>query len=238
MEDGAVIHEGYLDGISVKPGETVVYQMPMPFLNREEGVNYHLNLLFRLNEDSEYEKAGYIQAMEQLAFEMVASKKFVFDESLTMSVYEKKMVMEVASADFNATISKTSGDITSYRINDYEILRKPVKLNLWRAETDNDRGLSNFDNKYRRFAIDETYKKAMDSYSASGFKIDKGDKLVTVSFIRKVKGMRKGVATTYTFDGTGNVEISIACEPTKEMTRLGTTMAFSKDWSELMYYGR
>ena len=238
LEDGAIIQNGTIDIPNIKPFESREVTIPFEAFDKEGGALYHLNLYMILVKDEPYEKAGYIQAMEQMAFAVEGVKALSETLDIPIRVDDKQLKIELSSHEFSATISKTSGDITSIRIKDHEILRKPVKLNLWRPETDNDRGFSNFKPKLKKYSIDTTYKKASMTYKASRYDIEDFNTTVTIKVYRKVKGFKGFVETEYTFDGEGNFEVSLEGTPKKELVRFGTTLAISKEWSSFLYFGK
>jgi hypothetical protein len=60
--------------------------------------------------------------------------------------WEQFELARIPTMDFSeyAGVDTRDGAITSLRFGGVEFLRSPLRLNLWRAATDNDRGLANF----------------------------------------------------------------------------------------------
>lgn len=238
LEDGAVIQNGVIDSRSIKPSETVSIVVPIEPFRKEIGVNYHLNIFFVLKEDNLYEKAGFIQGMEQLTLEKIGIKEFSFVSEIPVSYRDKKIKIEVYSEQFVATIAKATGDITSLKFGQMELLKKPLTLNFWRPITDNDRGLSNYQPRLRKFIVDFTGFKATNSYTMHHYTIQEEKNTVLITVYRSVKGFKGFVETSYQFDGEGNVEISVRGISKKELVKFGTSFGVSKDWSSYLYFGR
>jgi len=123
LEDGAVIQHGVIDSVSVKPFETTQVTMPIEPFRKEVGVYYHINIYFVLKKDNAYEKVGFIQAMEQLEMEKIGIKEYHFVSEIPVTYHDKKLKLEVYSEQFTATISKSTGDITSLRFGQFELLK-------------------------------------------------------------------------------------------------------------------
>jgi beta-galactosidase len=238
LEDGAIIQEGLIESYDIGPMETKEVEVPIEAFRKEPGALYHLNIYLVLKEDCAYEKAGFIQGMEQLELTVFGEKPLIEEADIPLKFNDKQLKIEVMSSEFSASISKLNGDITSMRIKNQEILRKPIRLNLWRAETDNDRGLSNFNAKLRSYTIDTTYKKAMEDYKVVRYEINDLMTKIEIAVFRKVAGFIGLFETDYIFDGEGNIEIKQKATPKKEMVRFGTTLAINKEWSSFMYFGK
>jgi len=238
LEDGAVIQHGVIDSVSVKPFETTQVTIPIEPFRKEVGVYYHINIYFVLKEDNAYEKVGFIQAMEQLEMEKIGIKEYNFVSEIPVSYHDRKLKLEVYSEQFTATISKATGDITSMRFGQFELLKKPMTLNLWRPTTDNDRGFSNFKPKLRKLAVDFSLLHATNSYSLHHYKVIEENHTIVLQIYRKVKGFKGYVLTTYQFDGEGNVEISLKGTPNKNLIKFGTSFGVSKAWNSYLYFGR
>lgn len=238
LEDGAVIQNGVIDSVSVRPFETKTVHIPLEPFRKEIGVHYHVNLYFVLKEDSVFEKAGYILGMHQIEMEKIGVKEFNFVSEIPVSHRDKKLKLEVFSTEFSASISKATGDITSLRIGAFEVLKKPMTLNFWRPITDNDRGLSNFVPGLKWLFVDEQGKYATQNYKVHHYKVEEDYHGIKVHMYRTVNGFKGFVDTTYHFDGEGNVDISMKGTPLKPLVKFGVSFGADIHWSSYLYFGR
>ncbi|CAN6615916.1 hypothetical protein TRVA0_006S02102 [Trichomonascus vanleenenianus] len=98
-----------------------------------------------LAEDTAWEKSGYEVAFDQfdLTKEFVKAKN---DKTLQPVACSKdnKLVVELQAGDFTIVLSKVTGEITSVKKEERELLIQGPKLAFWRAPTDNDRGLEGY----------------------------------------------------------------------------------------------
>jgi len=238
LEDGGMIQEGRIEDIDVHGLSKQRVRIPFQTFEKGEGILYHLNIFCRLKEDNTYGTKGDIIAKEQLAFDVIGEKTPEILSDEPMVVKGKQFKVEVIGKHFNIVISKKSGDIISYRHDENELLRKPIRLNLWRAETDNDRGLTNMNSRAKKAAIDTRYKEASESYTLKNYEIEEGPDQVLITLYRQVKEMKGPLITIYTVYGDGSMDIELAATPKKELVRFGITMGIDKELTDIAYFGK
>lgn len=238
LEDGAVLQGGNIYFDSIKSYESKQILVPYDTFEKQPGTLYHLNIFYVAKEQSDIYEVGEIVGREQLSFEVEGIREQMLFSDIPVSVQDKKIKLEIVSKEFNATISKKTGDIISYRIHDQEILRKSIRMDFWRAMTDNDRGYANFKPNLTTIINDYTYKKAHENYTLSSYEIEDNIGEVSIKVKRKVKGFKGFVETVYQFDGEGNIQISLKGIPKKDLVKFGMTMGISQDWNQFMYFGR
>lgn len=122
--------------VDVKPGEKKKIKLD---LGQAPDTEWYLNIMFETKEKTLWAKAGHI----------VAKKQFVVNEHKLpkanlqkedMSVNINYGTVSVNGGDFEVCISRRNGAIYSIKKAGQELLASEVKLNFWRALTDNDRG--------------------------------------------------------------------------------------------------
>lgn len=138
VEDGKVIRSGSIDGLKIEPQGNQVIAINDKIDSPVQGADYYINFSFRQKEDTPWAKAGYEVASEQI--KLASSPKPIFVANEGNIVYnETPTAYIVKGQNFEATFSKETGTIASYKLNGVTLLTKGPELNLFRTPTDNDK---------------------------------------------------------------------------------------------------
>lgn len=138
--DKAVLREELFD-IAVAPGETKLVDLE---LNRVINTEWYLNLEVRLREDTPWAVAGHVIAWEQFVVNEFALPETDACGSEKLLVTDTYGTLRIMSDDLSVAFNRRSGKLMSMKCQGEEQLSDQVRLNFWRATTDNDRG--NFQN--------------------------------------------------------------------------------------------
>ncbi len=135
--DKGVLREGTLD-VELAPNQKTVVDLE---LNRITNTECYLNLEFRTKEDNAFSEAGHIVAEEQFVineFENTYDELETDEELIVADTYGS---LRIIGEDINIRFEKRErNQLYSIKVGGEELLQAPVRLNFWRALTDNDRG--------------------------------------------------------------------------------------------------
>lgn len=137
-EDGKVILSGNLEELNLNAQENKVIAVSDAQVKRIPGAEYFINFSFRLKGDTEWEKAGYEVASEQLKLSGSAKPAFELAQGI-INLAETSEAYIVKGQNFEATFSKKEGTLSAYNLNDAPLISKGLELNVFRAPTDNDK---------------------------------------------------------------------------------------------------
>ncbi|MEY8708124.1 glycoside hydrolase family 2 TIM barrel-domain containing protein [Bacteroides faecichinchillae] len=138
MEDGKVLSSGNLDELQLDAQGSKVITIVDPVLTKVPGAEYFIKFSFCQKKDTDWEKAGYEVASEQI--KIADSEKPVFKaENGEISCTETEKGYLVKGERFEATFSKEEGTISSYVLDGVPLISKGLELNVFRAPTDNDK---------------------------------------------------------------------------------------------------
>ncbi len=105
------------------------------------GVEYWLDIVFRLKQATPWADAGHEIAWEQFsANQAVPLPAVKTDEIPTLKLAENDQKATVAGRNFTVRIDKNTGWIVSLKQQGTELIHSPLRPDFWRAPTDNDRG--------------------------------------------------------------------------------------------------
>ncbi|MBN2796905.1 MAG: DUF4981 domain-containing protein [Clostridia bacterium] len=197
-------------------------ELSYPVEIHDEG-EYILEITVHLKHDTLWEKAGYEIAFEQFILQKRKPEKPQY-APIEYSLEEDR----ISIPGFGFIHLKT-GDYH------HPSFLEPLKMNFWRAKTDNDRGYSNFSKKYGHLILDHTCEKASKNYSVKSYEIQNQNHL-SIIITQKVPGFVE-LTRHYVFTRKG-VEVTMTGTPKKALDRFGTTFILQEDMPQLKWYGR
>ncbi len=122
--------------VDLAPGEKKNVHLSVSAAPDEE---WYLNVIVELRESTAWAKAGHAVANAQFVVNEYKNKKHEIAGEETVCSLNYGSVT-VKSGDLQAAFSRRNGALYSLKKNGKEYLVSEVKLNFWRALTDNDRG--------------------------------------------------------------------------------------------------
>jgi beta-galactosidase len=139
--DGTVLERGSLAPLSIGPGEATLLHVPFEAPETAPGVEYWLELSFRLSQGTPWVEAGHEVAWEQ--FKLPFKTPGVLNEALVEDLPKLKLSrgffnIKVRGKGFTIVWNKKRGVITSWQQDGVELINEGPNLNIWRAPTDND----------------------------------------------------------------------------------------------------
>ena len=232
---GKEIRSGKVDGFNAAPSSEMEVTIPYEIdkLPDEECV---LTISFFTKSDKPWSKAGYEQAWDQFILRDAPERKEYPADGLLQSKQSGSTVT-VSGENFEAVIS--GGALSSLKYKGREMIFTPLRPNVYRALTDNDRGVFNFVPKLLSLCPNLRWKKANNKIKAAGTSIEGGKGNEIVVNVTWHVGMCKNVKTTYRFYPSGAVKVTHTMTPTgMDALRIGMSMALPREYDHISWYGR
>lgn len=162
LKDGEIVHEIELDEISLAPGKTGSFELPVP---TEKMAGEYVNIVsFHLKENRDYAVRGHEVAFGQFAYvveDSIPDPEYGQIDDWSSAFYETMIGDQnagVKGSNFRVLFSPGQGSLTSYVYDDKEYIvgaRVPMP-NFWRAPVDNDLG-SIMPQRYAQWKIASMY---------------------------------------------------------------------------------
>lgn len=122
--------------VDVAPGEKKKIKLD---LAEAPDTEWYLNVMFETKESANWAKAGHIVAKKQFVInEHKLKKTDLRQEDMTVNI--NYGTVSVKGGELEVCLSRRNGAAYSIKHKGKELLKSEVKLNFWRALTDNDRG--------------------------------------------------------------------------------------------------
>ena len=135
--DKGIFREG-TEIIDLEPQDKKVVDLE---LNRVSNDECYLNIEFRTKEDNLWSKAGHPVAKAQFVINEFENTYDELEEDLPLLVDDTYGSLRIISDDAIIRFERRErNQLYSIKIGNEELLQQPMRLNFWRALTDNDRG--------------------------------------------------------------------------------------------------
>lgn len=252
LRNGAVMAEGTLPAMAIKPDQTKAVKIPLPAFDRNDGNAYHLSVYAYATEGDDIIPAGHEVAREQFALSTPAYAKSI-DELWNASVTDGKAMAapsfenksdrknrdEVVIRTANGVtvkFRKSNGDLTDYSLDGHRLLAgNPTPL-FWRAPTDNDfgEGIQVRSNVWRSAG----YNRRLVNMDVT----TEGNKVIVTSKYR-LPDVNSDYTLRYTVFPNGSLGVDASFTPDNakalpEMMRFGIITQTPKDMDNFAWTGR
>ncbi len=236
LHDGHAVRTGQVDDINVAPQQKQTVTLNLGDMSTPG--YWHLNVSYALREAEPMLEAGHVVAAQQ--FELAkghhCSANCPMKKTANVpTITKNKNVDYVISDDnFNIVVDWKTGYITSYVVDNNELLEAPLRPNFWRAPTDNDYGAG----------LQQRYKVWHDPVmKLNSLDVEPGDGAVNVTATYDMPEAKATLTIAYRINGRGEIHAteSLATTPNAEVAnlfRFGMRMTMPKAYDRVNYFGR
>ncbi len=140
-EDGRIVKEGKIDIPCVLPHESFSAELDMCLSSMTAGARYHLNVHYLKDGKKVHTKQFYLGKLKPS--EAFAPREFSYNVSV------KDYILKVSAKDFSAEFEK--GMLSKLECGGNVLIDRPMKLNFFRAHTDNDGIIGRFGRHYEKW---------------------------------------------------------------------------------------
>ena len=137
--DGAILQNGKLGTLDLLPGEDSIVIIPIKQIRPTANTEYFLRISFHERVNRLWADAGFEVAKEQFKIPLISVVKPARKSGATLvNLSENDTYYQLQTKEVNLQISKESGLLVSYKMNQNEMIKSAFQPNFWRAQTDND----------------------------------------------------------------------------------------------------
>ncbi|KKM26569.1 hypothetical protein LCGC14_1583480, partial [marine sediment metagenome] len=251
LKNGKEEATGIISNVSVAPYASQKVQIKMPELSDPEA-EYLLNIYAKTNKESPLVPTDYEVAYAQ--FQITEFTPPAFENNTEgLSVIKKDSIITITGEGFEIGINSNTGILTSLDYGNGNLILQGMKVNFWRAPTDNDYGY-NMPKKLGTWKeATETQKmtglqlnsknqeKAMDALKLSENPFQVKDKLeITATFDLPSVGGETTIS--YAVNNKGELMVSTRLTGIDQnqpiLPRFGNNLIIDKAYDRVQWYGR
>ncbi len=254
---GREIQAGEMPVPDLAPRDSARISIPVKAFRPEPGVEYFLELSFRLKQDLPWAKKGHEIAWDQ--FQLPDSAPALADKNPDfpkLDLKETDSLAVVTGKNFEAGFDKKNGTLASLKLEGTELVESPLRPDFWRAPTDNDRGrkMANLhsdkeNGKEKKDQFGKTHKtqgvwkKAHEGAEVKSFVVTpmNDGRSVKVAVTLGLPGVNAQWTTLYTVFGNGEVAVEASFAPPDAelpaLPRLGMQMTLPAGFDRITWFG-
>jgi beta-galactosidase len=237
LADGVPMASGHMDDVQLSAGESREVRLPLPRIQPVSGVEYHLEVSFRLKEAEPLLPADHELAWDQfvLPFGGPVAPRPVADLPV-LEVERDGSALAIAGIEFAARFDLDQGALTSYVWRGTELLLQAPQANFWRPPTDNDFG----GNWQRQLSV---WRRAGQDARATIVDVARpSEHEVRVTVRSRPAGSEASLTTEYAVLGSGDVVVTHHLLPGSDslpmMPRFGMSMQLPRAFANISWFGR
>ena len=258
--DGLVVQEGTFR-LELEPGGKKLVHIPFNLSELPAGRLSYLLVSSSTKSDMPWAEAGHEVAWEQ--FELAAHLKISDGELhamakpyLPLEMIESDSSLEVKGNDFSYIFDRHSGDLSSMSIQGRELVRRGLRVNVWRAPLANDLDSWNFWHTEMGHVTDGMGKETANGWRSIGLDrleqvvdqfrgdVENGKIRIHVEASLFAMNYTTGFKVYYDYTISGEGEIRIDCRVssrgnmTKWIPKMGLQMELFGEFQEMEWFGR
>lgn len=235
LEDGKPIMQKQLPTLPLAAGRDTIVSLASFFPVKKEGAEYFANISFVLPSDEPWAAKGFEVASNQFPLHTFEKRTLQADKNTTqLSSISNTNGFTVSGKDFEITIDKANGALTSYLFNGKQQIVKPLLPHFTRPLTDNDRRGWKSDKKLKQWYTVDL--KLTNTYISGQ---DKGEVKITSEYSLIHDSAHVKVIYAIRSDGVIKVSYSLQSSPAlPNIPKVGMQCGISREDEDISWYGR
>ena len=138
LEDGIAVADGNIDGLDLAPWDSTTVTIPFDDIDFSPAHRYTIRFSTTQREATPWAEAGYeVAASEAILRNPTARQPYRYEGTDTLALSGTGNTRSVKGKDFSITFS--GGTLSRYIHGGTLLINQPLKLNTFRAPTDNDK---------------------------------------------------------------------------------------------------
>lgn len=241
MADNNVIQQGNLSSYSLPPGKSHQLFVPIKPFEVKEQHRYWLRMSAHTDKNTLWSQAGFEIAKEK--FELIRQAKNSntvvtppsFAQVAPLVLKQSAETVSVSNKNVAVEFNNKTGYLFGYTLNNESIFKSPLKMNFWRAQTDNDRiGWRT----HETLGFWKTAAEQLVLSDVSVIQINEHEVQITV---KSAIADKLNVVNQYTINSLGEIHVSTDVNADKKlppMPRVGMQVGINVNLNNVTYYGR
>jgi beta-galactosidase len=233
-EDGRVVSTKILPRLRLAAGRDTVISLKPYLPKMKAGAEYLATISFTLPQALAWAEVGHEVASNQFALTGLAQPAKPAKASPAVVIRDEPAAYVLSGKDFQVSIAKATGALTSYRYQGTEQLAAPLLPHFTRTLTDNDRRGWKADKKLKEWFLAAP---KLQSLTLDKSQPSQPSLTSTYTLIED----KTTVRVTYTLNGDGTLRVAYALTPAAglpNIPRVGMQLGIRKADTQISYYGR
>ncbi|MDP4188419.1 MAG: glycoside hydrolase family 2 TIM barrel-domain containing protein, partial [Bacteroidota bacterium] len=232
--NGKSFQKGKFSCDNILPGTSSIIELPVPQLADTISSEICLNIYARLKTATLWAETGYCIAREQFVVKPFTWKRII-PAGNTVNVTETASQIQLKTGTMTFTLDKKKGSLTSWKVNQQELLKGQLEPYFWKTPNDNQKhsGYVNELGKWKYAAENRLVKKV---------EVSKQDNSVSVKFEMNLPTIGANYTLNYQLNGLGQLQVEAAYQPLCDtiplIPKFGMRMRIPENYNIVGWYGR
>lgn len=232
--NGKSFQKGKFRCDNILPGTSSVIELPVPQLADTISSEICLNIYARLKTATIWAEAGYCIARGQFVMKPFTWKRII-PAGMTVNVTETGSQIQLKTGAMTFTLDKEKGSLTSWKVNQQELLKGQLEPYFWKTPNDNQ--------KHSRYVNElGKWKYAAEKRLVKKVEVSKQDNSVSVKFEMNLPTIGANYTLNYQLNGLGQLQVEAAYQPLCDtiplMPKFGMRMRIPENYNTVDWYGR
>ncbi|HVU23298.1 MAG TPA: glycoside hydrolase family 2 TIM barrel-domain containing protein [Opitutus sp.] len=245
--DGETLEHGAIEGFTLSPRETKTLALPVKPVALQPGVEYFLEVSFKLKRATRWADAGHEVAWAQFKLPWSAPAEAPRAALSPLAVQRDAERVTVTGQKFSAAFSTRTGLLVSLKSGETELLEAPLGPQFWRAPVDNDRGNHMPDTEPPQDVWHSNgmggWRHAEQTWEATSVEVrEPKPGVVAIAVDGVIHRYECRQQITWTVLGSGDVEVATnwaaSDQPTPELPRFGMQTTLRAGFDRLTWLGK
>jgi beta-galactosidase len=233
-ENGLQVKKGTLSPVSLAPGMSQIFKIPLSDLEIRNSCEYFVILEALQKSPEPMIPAGHIVAYEQFLLPFRSDVPESIAESGELTVNNDSVII-IKGQDFTITFDSL-GWLEQYAIDGEAIIKMPLRPNFWRAPIDNDYG-NNMPSRLKR------WKEAADNLMLVYVNLKKlSPSVVEIHSLYEISSIRGTWDARYLIYSDGRIKVTNTFHASDrnlpEIPRIGMRFRVGGEFENMTYFGR
>jgi len=237
-ENGVIVQNGELKPLNTQPYKTDNLRVKFKKPKTKAGSEYFITLKGKLKEKTLWADKDHLVFEEQFKLDYKIESGKSMSSKSSLSVADDNSIITISNKAVNLKIDKQTGYITNYKSNGISVMESPLKLNFWRAETENDEAYR----KALKLGKELDWMKAGDQLVVKDIKVNSVQKeKIVVNVTGVIESPKAQVNLGYTILGSGEIKIDynvLVDTSAPNVPRIGMQFDISNSYKSLSYFGK
>ncbi|PKO05066.1 MAG: hypothetical protein CVU41_13580 [Chloroflexi bacterium HGW-Chloroflexi-3] len=238
--NGDVEQAGEIPSLDLEPMQSCFVNIPLRLPETATNREIFLTIQFLLQEDHSWAKAGYEVAWEQFKVPTFADSEErpspFSQEPLHLTSQADQVI--ISGSEFSILFDPHTGYLEQYIYQGRELLKSPMKPNLWRVWIDNDISSFIVYPWLKRLLGKHFWRSASQKLRCIHFHAQTLDShQIRVEATWRVMGGKTPIESVYTIDANGSIQVEARFTPGKELERMGMQLTLPTEFQKVEYFG-
>ncbi|MCS7314831.1 MAG: glycoside hydrolase family 2 TIM barrel-domain containing protein [Bryobacterales bacterium] len=245
--EGQAIASGRLPELDLQPRQERVFQLPLPRIQPQPGMEYWLDLRFLTRRELPWAPKGHELAWEQFRLPVAAPARSANPASLPpLDMDEQGDEVRFSGKDFVLTFDRHLALFTAWSYKGIKLVERGGMPDFWRAMTDNDRGAWKavgrtwVKDPARNFLL---WREAGAKWQPEEVQVERLDtRRARISIRARLPVGGSTYSLTYTIHGSGDLLVEASYQPgagpVPMMPRFGMEWVLAPGLERMTWYGR